>query len=340
MAARTLTHRQRLEYCLSGDMVDRVPVALWRHFPVDDQSPDGLAAATAAFQKSFDFDFIKVTPASSFCIADWGIADRWTGNPEGTRDYTDRPIHNPEDWDNLHELNPNRGHLGDQLTCLRLLLTEFSPHIPVIQTIFSPMAQAKNLIGKDRLSTFLRLFPDALHYGLEIITKTTINFIETLVKIGIDGIFFANQHAQYSQLSVAEFLNFGKAYDLRVLNAAERLWLNIAHIHGENIMFEQVIDYPVAVLNWHDRLTPPALPDSQKLFPGVVCGGLRQWETMVLGTPRQVQDEAMEAIESTGGIKFILGTGCVLPITAPYGNIMAARRSVMAKESTWPEVII
>jgi len=34
------------------------------------------------------------------------------------------------------------------------------------------------------------------------------------------------------------------------------------------------------------------------------------------------------AIEETQGKRLILGTGCVLPLTAPYGNIMAARRAV------------
>jgi uroporphyrinogen decarboxylase len=49
---------------------------------------------------------------------------------------------------------------------------------------------------------------------------------------------------------------------------------------------------------------------------------------MLLGTPDQVISEAREAIEITGGRKFILGTGCVAPITTSHGNFMAARRAV------------
>ena len=56
-----ITHRQRLETCLTGQKPDRTPVALWRHFPVDDQTPEGLAAATLNFQSTFDFDLVKVT---------------------------------------------------------------------------------------------------------------------------------------------------------------------------------------------------------------------------------------------------------------------------------------
>jgi uroporphyrinogen decarboxylase len=49
---------------------------------------------------------------------------------------------------------------------------------------------------------------------------------------------------------------------------------------------------------------------------------------MVLGTPEAVDAEAKAAIEATSGERFILGTGCVVPITAPRANLLAARESV------------
>lgn len=334
MTQKQHSHRERLEVCLSGQVPDRTPVALWRHFPVDDQTPDGLAAATAFFQRAHDFDLIKVTPSSSFCIKDWGVADVWRGNPEGTRDYTRRAVQQPEDWARLKPLDPTQGHLGDQLACLRLLAAEFSGEVPLLQTIFSPMAQAKNLVGPEALLVMMRRSPDALHEGLRRITDTTLRFLEEAIKTGIDGIFYAVQQGQYGLLSIAEFNAFCRAYDLQILEAAKGLWLNLLHLHGSAVMFDQVLDYPAAVINWHDRETWPSLAEAQALdkaqgsFQGVVCGGLRQWDTMVLGTPAQVRSEALDAIQQTGGKRFILGTGCVLPTTAPYGNIRAARAVV------------
>lgn len=328
MAQSSLSHRARLEACLDGQAVDRPPVALWRHFPVDDQTPEGLAAAVTAFQQAFDFDLIKVTPASSFCLKDWGVDDRWAGNPEGTRDYTRRVVHHPEDWERLQPLDPALGTLGDQLTCLRLLAAEFSPQVPIIQTIFSPMSQAKNLAGPGDLLVHMRRNPDLLHAGLRRITETTIRFLEEAIQTGIDGVFYAVQHGQYGLLSTDEFTAFCRPYDLQVLEAARGLWLNLLHLHGEAVMFDQVMDYPVSIINWHDRQAPPTLAEAQALFRGVVCGGLRQWETMVLGTPDQVRAEATDAIQQTQGRRFILGTGCVLPTTAPLGNILAARQIV------------
>lgn len=323
-----LTHRQRLEACLSGGDLDRVPVALWRHFPVDDQKPSSLAAAAVAFQRMYEFDFVKVTPASSFCIKDWGVEDQWQGAAEGTRQYTRRAIQSPEDWENLHVLDPYKGYLADQLACLRMITAELGPDVPVIQTIFNPLSQAKNLVAKETLLVHLRKYPEAVHTGLQIIAESTQSFIEAAMKTGISGIFYAVQHAQYSLLSGSEYAAFGHAYDLQVLEPAQELWLNVLHLHGEDIMFDQFVDYPVAVINWHDRETPPSLTEALKRFSGVVCGGLERERTMVLGTPEQVTAEAHDAIQVTNRQRFILGTGCVVPITAPHGNLLAARESV------------
>jgi uroporphyrinogen decarboxylase len=323
-----LHHRARLEMCLSGVRPDRTPVALWRHFPVDDQDPIRLAAATAVFQRTFDFDLVKVTPSSSFCIRGWGIRDEWRGEPEGTRAYIRRAVTTPEDWIRLATLSPTQAELGAQLECLRLLMREFSPDTPVIQTLFSPLAQAKNLAGPAELLAHLRKWPDAVHAGLRTITETTLRFLSETRKTGIDGIFYAVQHAQFGLLNDAEFHQFGSAYDLPILEAAQGLWLNMVHLHGKEIMFDAVAGYPCAVLNWHDRETEPGLKDALERFPGAVCGGLRQWDTMVLGTPETVRQEARQAIESAQGIRLILGTGCVTPTTAPYGNLLAARQAV------------
>lgn len=323
-----ISSRSRLERVLSGEKPDRVPVSLWRHFPVDDQTPEGLAKSTLEFQQHYQFDFIKVTPGSSFCLQDWGAEDRWTGDPEGTRDYVHRPISRPEDWQNLPVLDPRKGHLGDQIRCLKLILQDNPKTTPVIQTVFSPLAQAKNLVGGEELLVQMRKYPDAVHSGLKRITETTIRFIHEIGKTGVDGIFFACQHAQYRLVNREEFMSFSRYYDLQVLEASQPFWLNILHLHGEQVMFDEVTDYPVSVINWHDRNTPPDLKTGLQHFKGVACGGLRRMETMVLGTPDLIRAEAEEAIQQAEAKRFILGTGCVLPIIAPSANIMAARSAV------------
>ena len=323
-----MTKTERLMAAIRGEQVDRSPVALWRHFPGDDYRPRDLAAATVAFQRKYGFDFVKVTPASSFCVQDWGSRDRWVGTLEGTREYTFYPIQAAKDWDKLHPLDPSEGGLGAQLECLRLIGDELIGEVPFIQTIFSPLAHAKNLVGSESLLVHLRRNPDALHRGLEVITETITRFINAALDTGMAGVFYAVQHAQYELLSEQEYAVFGRPYDLRVLEAVQGLWLNVLHLHGSDVMFDLLADYPIQVMNWHDRETWPTLSEAQDRFDGAVCGGLARWDVVVRGTPEQVQEQAADALAQTGGHRFILGTGCVTPIVAPASNIRAVREAV------------
>jgi len=242
-------------------------------------------------------------------------------------------IHKPGDWAELTLLDSNAGFLGDQLACLGYLkkaLSQEEDPAPFIQTIFSPLSQAKNLVGSEELIVQMREHPEALKEGLETITESTIRFLESSIEKGIDGIFYAVQHATYTLMSELEYLEFGQPYDLRILAVSEQLWLNMLHLHGEHIMFDLFAGYPVQVINWHDRDTDPNLKSALSRFPGTLCGGLQRQTTMVLGTPESVRQEAMDALMATNGQRFILGTGCVLPTIAPRGNILAARYVVEA----------
>lgn len=320
--------RERLQATLKGETVDRVAVALWRHFPVDDQRPEDLAAATLEFQNLYDFDLVKISPSSSFCLKDWGAEDEWRGNPEGTRDYTKRVIVHPEDWAALKPLDPHAGRLGAQLRALDLIGAGLGGRTPFIQTIFSPLSQARNLVGPDVFPVHLRQHPQALKAGLAVITESTLRFVEAAKHARPDGIFYAVQFASTRVFSEAEYREFGEPLDRKILQAASDLWLNMAHAHGSDVMFDLVASYGAPIVNWHDRETPPTLAQGLQRFGGAVCGGLRQWETMVRGTPDQVRAEARAALAETGGRRFILGTGCVTPTTAPRANLRAARNAV------------
>jgi uroporphyrinogen decarboxylase len=321
--------QERLQAAIDREIVDRPPVALWRHFPVDDQEPLNLAQAIIQFQEEYDFDFVKITPASSFCLRDWGVEDEWRANPEGTREYTHHPVLRSEDWRSIHALPPDGGSLGRQLECLSLLESSLYPHTPYIQTIFSPLSQAKNLCGKENLMVWIHKDPALVKQALEVITQTTIAFIEKCQEHRISGIFYAVQHASYRYFDWGGYAEFGEPYDARILEAANELWLNVLHLHGVDLMFELADRLNIQVVNWHDQETAPSLADGKRDFRGAVLGGLARQKSMVLGDPWRINQEAKKAIRSTDeGRGLILGTGCVVPIIVPRSNLLAARMAV------------
>src|SRR6185369_6682162 len=107
-----MNKQERLIKTLAGEPTDRVPVSLWRHFPGDDQRAADFARSVIEFQKTYDWDFVKVTPSSNATVMDYGLQDEWRGSIEGTREVTKRVIKKSLDWTELRSLDPARGELA------------------------------------------------------------------------------------------------------------------------------------------------------------------------------------------------------------------------------------
>ena len=318
--------RRRLEAAIAGEAADRLPVALWRHWPGDDQDAAALAAAHLKWQADYDWDILKVGPASSYSVVDWGVADRWVGHIEGTRETTRYPVTQPGDWEALRAADPGQGMLARQIEALRLVGEGLHGETPFIATVFSPLSMAKHLAGNEVALSHMRQAPPAFHRGLETLTESIIRFIDAARATGIAGIYYAVQHAAYPLLSRDEFQIFGRPYDRRVLESAGDLWCNMVHLHGQRVMFDLVADYPAALLNWHDREAGISLRDGLQQFPGAASGGVSQW-TLHREGPEGMLAEVADAREQTGGRRLVLGTGCVIMTTTPLRNIRALREA-------------
>lgn len=319
--------RDRLRAAISGKPVDRVPIALWRHFPGDDRKADSLAAVHVAFQQRYRWDFLKVTPASGYYGDDWGLRAGYKPNREGTRHYAERPVKKAGDWPHLKILDVTAGAYGRELHALRLIREALSDAL-ILSTIFSPLTIARTLSGEQAMIRYLRENPDELHQGLEVITDATARFAAETLATGIDGVFFATQCATTGYMTVEEYEEFGRPYDLRALEAAQRAELRILHVHGTEIMFDQLADYPVDAINWHDRKTAPALAEAQPRFSGALAGGIDEWGTLSSGSPEQITAEVQDAIAQTKGVGLIVAAGCVIPVDVTAERLQAARAAV------------
>ncbi len=323
------TKRKRLEATIAGEPTDRPPVALWRHWPGDDQHAAALAAAHLKWQADYDWDLLKVGPASSYSVVDWGVEDRWDGHIEGTRTTTRYAVTQPADWEALRPSDPGRGMLATQIEALRLIGQTLRGEVPFIATVFSPLSMAKHLAGNEVLLSHMRANPDALHRGLAALTDSIIAFIDAARDSGIAGIYYAVQHAAYPLLSRDEFAAFGRPYDRRVLESAADLWGTMVHLHGTRVMFDLVADYPAPLLNWHDRETGISLRDGLARIPGAASGGVSQW-TIHRDRSDDLLAEVVDARAQTGDRRLVLGTGCVIMTTTPLFNIRAFREAAEA----------
>jgi uroporphyrinogen decarboxylase len=327
---KQMSRRERILAALNRQPVDRVPYAVWRHFPTVDRSPAGLAQATLRFHERYGSDFIKVTPAGGYAVQAWGCVESTELREDGHRPCATCAVRDAGDWKKIRPLDPGAapGWVDHIETIIRMGFDRRIGDAPVVPTLFSPLSLARKLSG-DRLALDLRENPQAVTDALEAITETLVRFAALALDEGVSGIFYSIQAASRSVHREEDYLRFGEPYDRRVLESVrDRSILTIVHAHGTALMFEQLARLPGHAWNWDDRATPPSLAAGKAQVPGAVIGGLDQWKTLRDGTPEAAADEARDAVAQTDGLGLVVGPGCVLPMETPDANVAAVVRAL------------
>ncbi len=326
-----MSHWERVRAALRGDPVDRVPICLWRHWPVDDHSPHTLAAAMLRWHREYDCDLVKHAPAGSYVVEDWGgetiyLPQRDEGGL-GVRTIVRRAVTTARQWPSLAQLDVTHGHLGEQLAALRLVAKGLEGSVPILQTIFSPLNIAPKLAGK-RAFDDMRHEPRLFKKGLQILAETTARFARESIRAGAHGIVFvAPCDAQLFR--AAEYREFGEPFDRIILDTvrpeAEILMLLAL---GHDILFDVVAGYPIDAINWPDRNGGPTIQEAAARFPGLLMGGIDERRTLLDGPPAAIQAQVRDAIAQTGGRRLLVGPGSTPRITTPAAHFRAARDAV------------
>ncbi|MEL7623685.1 MAG: uroporphyrinogen decarboxylase family protein [Clostridiales bacterium] len=342
-----MTRVERLSAVLAGNNVDRIPVSVWMHLNELDQDSRSLAEAMIDFNEKFDYDFIKVMPFGAYTTPDWGTKLKIFCNKYQEVEIAAPGVVNVEDYLKLEPLAPTYGTWGKTLQLAQWVSRELERRkleTPFIQTIFSPASTLKKLTG-DKMFTDLVNYPEAVHHALEVITETTVNFVQANINAGVSGFFFATQCATYNLMTDVTFAEFCKPYDLRVINAyKDKTWFNVIHLHGVNTMFETINKYPCPVLNWHDRQDGPTMEEAKKKSDKIFLGGLQEgpsivnnqlvYDSILAGegaTPESIEKHIHEAIDMMDGKRIIVGPGCVADPHSSDKNLKAVRLAV----ETW-----
>lgn len=325
------------ETVIGNEGIQSIPISLWHHFPRDDIHADSLVEMEMAFQERFDSDFMKFSPSGAYPHLAFGSEVEYYASAEeevkalgiydGVAKVTKRRISTVEDWETLEEVDINEGILGEMLRAVKLIGEKLDGKVPFIETMFSPLTTCMHLAG-DRWREDMKVAPEKVSQALDVISRTMTKFSKAAVEYGACGIFLSvtPSHELFSE---GEYSRFGMKYDLPILRVTKpKAWFNVAHIHGSNLMFELIAgNYPVEGVNWADQRTPPSLREASKKFKGALIGGLNETETVLRGSPKEVEEEVLGSIEVTGGRRLILAPGCVIPLNAPETNLDAAIRT-------------
>lgn len=308
-----MTKKERLQAAVNGQRPDTLPYSFWTHLPGIDLDPVRLAQETYDFYRAYDVDVIKTMNNGMYSIEDFGCrVDYSEISRGGVAKVIDTPIIRGEDWYRLAPCSVEKGSLARELYSLDLLLDKVKgEEVPVIFTVFNPLTIANKISGNRLREHLAQGHADAVHHALEAITQTTCALARAALEHGADGIFLANQTSSYDFMGLEEYREFGVPYDLRVLQAADQGWMNTIHVHGNNILFQLLKDYPVHVFNWHAWETLPAIDEAAVLTGKCLMGGLKRTD-ITQRDRNAILHQIYECYRLLGGRNHILTPGCVI----------------------------
>ena len=323
-----MTKLERVRAAVERRPADRPPYAFWRHFPDVDRNAAALAQSTLRFHDRYQSDFLKVTPAGGYAVADWGCVEGDEVLPDGHRPCARHAVNAPDDWKKIRPVKMESTAWASHLETIIRCVVDRRVDCPTLPTVFSPLSLARKLAG-DRLAYDLTENPQAVADALEAITETILAFLEACFREGAEGVFYSIQAASAALHTEEEYRRFGEPYDRRILEAARlRSKLLIVHGHGERLMFDRLAALPADAWNWDDRRAGPSLAEGQARVSGAVIGGLDQWAVLGGGDPEAALAQSRDALAQTGGLGVILGAGCVLPVGASDATLVSLIRSL------------
>lgn len=301
---------ERVTLALKGEEVDRPPLSFWYHFGLQHMPGRKHAEAEIDFYRAYDLDFLKVMNDYPYPL------------PRGLDALT-----REEDWNQIEPLAANHECWRDQLEAISIISKSIGKEAMFIETIFSPWTTACRLTPTGRLDEAREHHPQALLAAMDAIATSLAAYSREAVARGASGIFLSLGAATDAVMTLEEYETWGRPFDLKVLDAVREAPFNVLHIHGKQIHFESLLDYPVAAMNWSHFATAPSLAGGRELSQKTVLGGIDEAAAAHLSAT-EIEEMVAHVLSEVGTRGLIVTPGCSVPTDTPVGALRAIRSGV------------
>jgi uroporphyrinogen decarboxylase len=285
-------------------------ISLWRHFYDRERTPEELTDSMIQWQERWEWDFLKINPAACYHALAWGAEYQFYLDPLKEPTLIKPLITTEEDVSRIGEIDVKVGELGNQLKVIRNLRSHFGPSLPILETVFSPIEIAHRFFAsREELTNMRKRSPVVIHKLLDQITETFSQFCLECLHSGADGIFFATKWATTDHMTWDEYREFGKQYEMRILN-----WLNarnahiVLHVCGPSTYLRNMLNYPVAAFSYD--FYADGVPDPESV--------LKETSALLIGgiDPELLRSDPKSAAESCNKYRnferWIAGPSCVV----------------------------
>lgn len=301
----------RLNSTLQGDFVDRPPFSFWYHFGLQHAKAERVAQTHLEFFQAYDLDFLKVMNDYAYPESD---------NQEEFFEVSD--------WEKLKVFSGDEGGFGKQLKALSIIGQELAGSAYFVETIFSPWTIARKLSDKETLIKLKNNHPKLLLEIMEKIALSLANYAEKVVSIGTAGIFLSLSGANPNVMTYQEYERFARPFDLMILERIKtKTKFNILHIHGDQIYFNELLDYPVQAINWSHYYAKPSLSQARQQYKGCLLGGINE-KLFSHSTISAVKKEINETIKELGTKNLIITPGCSIEPDSPQKQLNSVKKAL------------
>jgi uroporphyrinogen decarboxylase len=275
---------------------------------------------------------VKLNPRKHYHVEPWGVRYAYSGRPNEKPVLETWPVRRAEDWASI-TARPGADAFAEQLDAVRLVRGGLPPDVPLIETVFTPLAVLGEMVKEPHeLRDHMRTHPQLVRAALEAVTATYEGFVRQVMAAGADGLYFATvDWASQDLMSAADLREWARPYDLRVLRAAGEAPLHVLHVCKRRNLLLEMRDYPVAAFSYDatDSTNPP-LADALARMPGAFMGGISYEGALQHSDPEAVLGEFHTALEITEGHRWLVAPGCSIPPATPAANLRALRAAVDA----------
>ena len=340
----SLSKRERIAALMVGKVADRPPVSVWHHFLQEETDKEAFVKATVAFQQEYDWDLVKLNPRAVCFTEAWGNRYDYGSYIGYGPKCVEHILDTAKDLEKITVKKIDQGPLGEQVEIVRKLRKVLGEEVPIVQTIYSPLAVILNLTGtrmvgryrpapreESPVVRFIHEEPVLLQRALSAMTQTIAAYVEALMLAGADGLFYTPLGlAREGYLTAEERETYLKPYDLEILDAAKG-GLKILHTCGIYAHPEFFADYPIHVLHWSENAPGnPSLKSAPMWMKGkAVMGGV---DERIFGqgasSREKIREAARQAVKSHRYQSFFLAPECSVAPTTSKEEYLAIREAV------------
>lgn len=297
---------ERVERVVRGGEADRPPLSLWYHFGVQHAGGERFARLAVDFFRHYGFDFLKV------------MNDYFYPMPEGIE-----AVRSASDLGRLDRFDVGTSPWREQLRALSRIASELEGEAFFLDTVFDPWQTLRRSLAGEHLHRLMEEEPDAVLSALDVIAENLAEYCRRSIAAGSAGIFLSIA-AGKEWIGRDPFLRFVKPFAARVLASVRgKAILNTAHLHGDDLWFDDCIDLPADAFNWWDRgPNGPSLAAVKERIPGCVMGGIDH-KIVNRRTGPFLKEHVREGRRLGGRDRFLLANGCSIDASVNPSAIRA-----------------